>query len=129
MPNPVQGQWSYRSLLNNPDLAVPFDQLRFVQGTLDLAVNGNDITGTIGGPAWSLDITGTFESEDQIYFLLHCVGNIGGEVWKYDYRGFVVPDWSDGVDQRGALVGLIMRVVQHGSAPAGFVASWYGVRQ
>ena len=36
MTSPFVGSWSYRSFQNNPDLAVPFNALRFGAGTLAL---------------------------------------------------------------------------------------------
>jgi hypothetical protein len=34
--NPFVGSWTYRSLLNNPDGSVPFDQLEFGRGTITI---------------------------------------------------------------------------------------------
>lgn len=126
------GNWSYRSLLNNPDLSVEFNDLRFGMGTLQLTEpSSGELGGSIGGPGWSLAVTGTaiVGSPDTVVFQGR--GEIGGETWVYDYRGYVVPSWPNGVDQIDALVGSIIRVVPHsdGRAKAGFVASWYAVRQ
>jgi hypothetical protein len=53
----------------------------------------------------------------------------GAEGWVYDYVGYLVPAWPNGVDQRLALVGSVVRTVAHGANPAGMVASWIAVKQ
>ena len=66
-------------------------------------------------------------------------GVVNGEEWIYDYEGYLVPAWPNGVQQVPAMVGSIVRTVPHsGSAPkgggpppinpAGVVASWYAVK-
>jgi hypothetical protein len=130
MPQKFEGAWSYRSFRNNPDLAVEFNQLRFGAGTLALAAGANgSVTGTIGGPGWSLAITGTATAGDPERIELEGRGVIEKEEWVYAYRGYVVPAWPNGIDQRDAIVGSVIRVVPHGGNPAGFVASFYAVRQ
>jgi len=59
------------------------------------------------------------------------VGEIDGERWVYDYQGYLVPDWPDGVNQVAAIVGSVIRTVAHsgGNAPAGVVCSFYAVKQ
>lgn len=54
-----------------------------------------------------------------------------GEEWVYDYLGYLVPVWPNGVDQRPAIVGSIVRTKPHsmGNAPAGYVAQWIAVKQ
>lgn len=45
------GTWSYRSLINNPDLSADFSALEFGQGTLVLTeLEPGRVGGTIGGP-------------------------------------------------------------------------------
>jgi hypothetical protein len=51
------------------------------------------------------------------------------EGWVYDYVGYLVPAWPNGVDQRPALVGSVVRTVAHGANPAGMVASWIAVKR
>ena len=92
------GSWSYRSLVNDPDLSTPFGELQFGAGALVL-------------------------HEPQ-------PGVIGGEEWVYDYLGYLVPDWPDGVGQVATITGSIIRTVPHssGQAPAGYTATFYAVR-
>jgi len=51
--------------------------------------------------------------------------------FNYDYLAYYTPLWPNGVDQRAALVGTIVRAAPHsdGQAEAGFVASMIAVRQ
>lgn len=131
MSSSFVGTWSYRSLLNNPDLSVSFDDLRFGAGTLELAQsNAGKVGGSLGGPGWSLILDGSFSDGDPTVLRFQGRGTIGSEEWVYDYRGYCLPDWPDGIGQRDAIVGSIIRTVPHsgGDATAGFVASWYAVR-
>lgn len=58
----------------------------------------------------------------------------GGEQWVYDYIGYVVPPWPNGIDQRPAIVGSVIRTIPHSGGqpgtlnPAGVVASFYAAR-
>ncbi len=132
MVNPIVGTWSYRSFVNNPDLSVEFNDLRFGAGTLVLEEpEFGRISGSLGGPGWSLSLQGWSSLGNPFTVRFQGSGDIGGERWVYDYLGFYAPLWPNGVEQRPAIVGTIVRTVPHsqGQAPAGFVASWYAVRQ
>src|SRR5262245_5558813 len=59
--NPFTGTWTYRSLLNDPDVSLDFDKLEFGRGTIEIQeTDPNVLTGTIGGPGWSLALHGGF---------------------------------------------------------------------
>jgi hypothetical protein len=49
--------------------------------------------------------------------------------FDYDYIFYAVPAWPDGVDQRPALVGTVIRAASHGTAQKGMVASTITVRR
>jgi hypothetical protein len=54
----------------------------------------------------------------------------GIEDFVYDYVGYLVPVWPNGVDQRPAIVGSVVRTEPHaGGAEVGVVASWIAVRR
>ena len=56
--NPFVGTWTYRSLLNEPDIATDFDKLEFGRGTIVISASSSTtLGGTIGGPGWSLTFT------------------------------------------------------------------------
>jgi hypothetical protein len=134
--NPFVGSWTYRSLLNNPDGSVPFDQLEFGRGTITITEAPDEILlGTISGPDWSLKLRGSrgYGSPMQVRF--QGKGTVGGADWVYDYFGWLVPAWpnSTGDQDRAAIVGSVVRTIPHpatngGTAPAGATASFYAVR-
>ena len=127
-----QGIWSYRSFVNDPDLGAEFNSLRFGAGTLDMVVSeARQISGTLGGPGWSLTLAGETTDGDPKKVRFQGRGQIDGETWVYDYLGYMVPVWPGGVEQVDAIVGSVIRTEPHsgGQAQAGFVASFYAVRQ
>ncbi len=137
MTNPFVGSWAYRSLLNNPDLSAQFNDLEFGRGTLAIAEGTSGaLTGTIGGPGWQLQLHGGFGFGSPMQVRFEGKGVVGGEEWIYDYIGWLVPVWPASTDelQVPAIVGSVTRTIPHsdgsgGTAPAGVVASFYGVRQ
>jgi hypothetical protein len=135
--NPFAGTWTYRSLLNDPDVNTDFKDLEFGRGTLTLtASSSTTLGGTIGGPGWSLDLHGSigYGSPGQVRF--QGKGIVGGEQWIYDYIGWLVPVWPNSTDtlQTAAIVGSVVRTIPHSGSgpgtvsPAGVVASFYAVR-
>ncbi|MDF3335949.1 hypothetical protein P3H80_00865 [Mycolicibacterium septicum] len=125
------GTWSYRSFVNNPDLDVDFDDLRFGAGTLTLhSPSLGRLAGTLGGTGWQLELKGAASYGNPFACRFQGVGEIGGETWVYDYVGCLTPWWPHGVDQVPAITGSVIRTVAHsnGQAEAGFVASFIAVR-
>lgn len=130
--NPFTGSWSYRSLRNDPDLSKEFNALRFGAGTLELeAPEFGRLAGSLGGEGWRLDLAGGYSYGNPFALRFQGSGQIGGEPWVYDYTGYLVPFWPDGVEQRPAIVGSVIRTLPHsgGQATAGYVASFIAVRQ
>ncbi len=136
--NPFVGTWTYRSLLNDPDINQDFDKLEFGRGNLVMEEAAPELlTGTIGGPGWSLALHGSRAYGSPMQVRFQGKGLVSGEEWVYDYIGWLVPVWpnSDSTLQRPAIVGSVTRTVPHssgsdgGTAPAGVVASFYAVRQ
>ena len=133
--NPFVGHWTYRSLLNDPDVNTDFNSLEFGRGTIEIAEAPMQLlAGTIGGPGWSLALKGSRAYGSPMQVRFQGVGVVGGEKWIYDYWGSLVPAWPNGVDQRPAIVGSVIRTIPHSGgspgtvAPAGVVASFYAVR-
>jgi hypothetical protein len=136
--NPFVATWSYRSLLNDPDLNRKFDALEFGRGTLTIAQDAaGALTGTIGGSDWQLTLYGGFGFGSGEAARFRGTGLINGETWIYDYWAVCVPIWQNSTAalQRPTLVGSVTRVVPHSGgtpgsiAPAGVVASFYAPRQ
>ena len=133
--NPFVGSWTYRSLINNPDVGTDFDQLEFGRGTIVISEAPEAmLQGTIGGPGWSLALKGARHYGNPMHARFQGVGVVGGEQWIYDYEGYLVSSWPNGVDQTPAMVGSVIRTIPHSGgapgtvAPAGVVASFYAVR-
>jgi hypothetical protein len=137
MTNPFVGAWTYRSLLNDPDLSVDFDKLEFGRGTLTIEEDAPAVlTGAIGGEGWALALHGSFGFGSPMQVRFQGKGLVDGELWVYDYIAWLVPAWpnSDSTLERTAMAGSVVRTVPHSSgsggvAPAGVVASFYAVRQ
>jgi hypothetical protein len=132
--SPLIGNWTYRSFLNNPDGSVPFNDLEFGEGTITVVPSEMDeFTGTIGGPGWRLTLYGSASYGNPFTVRFQGKGVVSGEEWIYDYIGYLVPVWPNGVDQVPALVGSVIRTIPHssngGTAPAGVVASFIAVKQ
>lgn len=134
--NPFVGNWTYRSLLNDPDVNTDFNDLEFGRGTIVIEEADPEVlTGTIGGPGWSLDLHGSRAYGSPMQVAFQGKGLVGGEEWIYAYIGWLVPVWanSDSTLQTAAIVGSVTRVIPHsssggGTSPAGVVASFYAVR-
>lgn len=133
--NPFVGSWTYRSFLNDPDVDKSFNDLEFGRGTIIIEQAPTQaLKGTIGGPGWSLVLKGARAYGNPMYARFQGVGVVNGEKWIYDYEGYLVPDWPNGVDQVAAIVGSVIRTIPHSGSqsntvnPAGVVCSFYAVR-
>ncbi|MEM7048504.1 MAG: hypothetical protein AAF604_02545 [Acidobacteriota bacterium] len=132
--NVFVGSWSYRSWLNDPDLATEPNALLFGSGTIEIVEASMEILrGTIGGQGWSLTLHGSRSYGNPMTVRFRGKGVVSGAEWIYAYVGYLVPEWPDGEQQKTAMVGSIVRVIPHpsngGTAPAGVVASWYAVKR
>lgn len=133
--NVFVGKWSYRSWLNEVDPKIPPDKLLFGQGTIEIVEAPMEIlAGSIGGPGWRLELHGSRSYGNPMTVRFRGKGMVSGAEWIYAYVGYLVPEWPDGVKQKTAMVGSIVRVIPHpsgngGVAPAGLVASWYAVKE
>lgn len=135
------GSWAYRSFLNDPNLANDLTYKgntycpEFGQGTLTIVTNPDGtLTGTIGGPGWSLDLKGSVTLGNPATLWFRGSGKVSGAPWIYDYLCYIVPAIPEGVNQVPALVGSVTRAIPHpngsgGTSPAGVVASFFAVYQ
>ena len=133
--DPFVGSWTYGSFLNDPDVNKAFNDLEFGRGTILIEEAPTPtLKGTIGGPGWSLALKGARAYGNPMYVRFQGVGIVSGEKWIYDYEGYLVPDWPNGVDQVPAIVGSVIRTIPHSGSqpntvhPAGVVGSFYAVR-
>jgi hypothetical protein len=135
----LAGKWTYRSFRNistsvsgDPKKALelifaeavftfePLSSTSF-KGSIDWADGGLDLRGTLhagsGDVPASVDIVGLGRP------------NTKTAGWEYDYSAQLAHQWPKGVAQIPALVGSVIRAKPHGSAPAGYVASFIAVKQ
>ena len=130
------GSWTYRSLLNDTNWMADFDSLEFASAIMDLKTFGKDsISGILywaTDPKQGLNITGNYYYNDTVTcYSLVGIGDssLGTAGWQYDYQGYIVPQWSFGINQADVIVGSVARAKAHGGSPAGLVASTYMVRR
>lgn len=138
--NPFAGNWTYRSFHNNStfrledckacaDLrALIFAEARLV---IDAVAWGEFGGRLVLGPGAEMALTGASSYGNP--FAVHFQGrgvSEGIEDFVYDYVGYLVPTWPNGVDQTSAIVGSVVRTEPHsGGAQPGYVASWVAVRR
>jgi len=141
------GKWTYRSLLNNTNVNTDFDSLAFAAATINLSAFGTDsVKGQI---LWAMDSAGTifnglnlsgkcFYNDTTLCYFIEGIGDstLGTAGWQYNYQGYLVPRWPDGIDQAIVLTGSVVRVKKHSCdpsgnncSPAGVVATTYMVKQ
>jgi hypothetical protein len=134
---PLAGTWTYRSFINDPDPSLPFNDLEFAVANLhfDDAPFGQ-VSGRLSFGTDYLLLKGTVTYGNPFTARFQGVGATPGTIengqpWVYDYLGFVAPAWPNGINQRPAIVGTVVRTVTHsqGQAKAGLVASWIAVHQ
>lgn len=135
----VTGYYTYRSLLNTQEPVDDLNDIRFAEGELFLyAAPDGAITGTLAFPADPfattkefMDVTGRVTHWSPLTVDLNGVGRpeTGTESFDYEYQASLAPAYPDATRQRPALVGTVLRAKPHGSAPAGFTASFIAVER
>ena len=130
----LAGTWSYRSFINNPDpVNTPDQALNLIFGEGELVITransaeGFRATLSFGGDA-VMDLVGEVSEAHGTQPLTATAkgrGRPGGPIanFAYDYIFYSVPAWPDGINQRPALVGSVVRVADHGGAKKGATAS------
>jgi hypothetical protein len=131
--DPFVGSWTYRSFQNLPDPDLTFNDLFFGQGTLIIAgFDPGSFSGRLvfrSGAEMRLTGASSFGNPFSVRFQGRGVSE-GIEDFVYDYVGYLVPAWPNGVNQVPALVGSIVRTEPHGGgAEPGEVASWVAVKR
>lgn len=137
IPQVLLGTWTYRSFLSDPNINADFDSLEFGRGNIEIQDGPAQLLrGRIYGNGWELQLKGAIAYGNPFNLSFQGDGIVGGAQWRYNYQGYLVPQWVDGVNQRPALVGSIVRVIPHptgpngmSTAPAGVVAQWIAVKQ
>ena len=131
----VSGSWTYRSFINDPTPVGDDPQkalaLIFGEGKLDITrTDGRNFTATLDfGGGYAMDLFGTIypgAGTNPEALLITGTGREGTPTakWVYQYQGYVVPQWAEGVNQRPAIVGTVVRTIPHDGGQAGVVASF-----
>jgi hypothetical protein len=136
-PNPLLGSWTYRSFLNDPDPNTPFGNLEFAVAALQFeGADFGQVAGRLSFGDDYLALKGTITFGNPFTARFQGVGATPGTIeqgkpWIYDYLGYIAPAWPNGIDQRPAILGTVVRTVTHsqGQAKAGLVASFIAVRE
>lgn len=141
--HPLIGKWTYRSFRSNyePVGDDPDKLLALLFGEGELVIEKVDkelLTGSLSfGSDYLMKLDGTLSaggSDIDPSFTCWITGKgVNGtlaEGWIYDYIGYLIPSWSNGVNQRPAIVGSVIRTVAHsgGAAQAGYVACFIAVK-
>ena len=149
----LQGTWVYRSWNNDTNLAATSDSLVFGQGYIRIdESNPAAFKGLIYGPknsadpnptdtpfSWQLALKGSTNYGNPVTVRFQGNGTVGGDQWIYNYVGYMIPPWQNGINEKPSMVGSIVRVIPPPSGqvdsngqpvinPAGVVASWYEVK-
>jgi hypothetical protein len=134
----LAGKWTYRSFHNRPapvgdDPQAALD-LIFAEAVFTFEVSGTSLKGAIDWQGGGLDLKGQIQPASGSAPLSVAIVGTGRPKsstagWEYDYRGSLAYTWPNGVDQIPALVGTVIRAKPHGTAPAGYVASFIAVKQ
>jgi hypothetical protein len=131
----IQGDWIYRSYVNtlkevgdDPQAAL---SLIFGEGQMTLTVKReNLLIGVLDfGQGAAMDLYGEIVDGSGVQpdiLIITGTGRTGTSTdkWVYQYKGYVVPPWAEGVDQVPAIVGTVIRTIPHGTGAAGVVASF-----
>ena len=138
----LSGTYTYRSYLDLPGPVQSFDDLKFAQLTLRLGVQPDGtVAGTLifptpaGTEPPTMDMSGRVSAGSPMHVRLTGKGHQGTSTadFHYEYDGFVLPQWENGVDQRLVIGGTVLRAKDHGSgaslARAGVTASFLAVRR
>jgi hypothetical protein len=128
------GTWTYRSFIDNPDISTEFNDLEFGRGALviDDFRPGSFSGRLVFGDTYQFKLSGASSFGNPFTVRFQGVGDtLDSQGQVYDYTGYLVPIWPNGIDQRSVIVGSVIRTVAHdgGRAPAGVVAAWTAVRR
>jgi hypothetical protein len=138
----LNGLWTYRSFNNVIDM-VGDDKdkalaLIFGEGNLTIQVQKNNpllfnAVLDFGGGA-AMDLYGEIVAGSGVNPATLIITGAGREgtstaKWVYQYKGYVVPQWAEGVQQVTAIIGTVIRTLPHAGGngsvrPPGVVASF-----
>lgn len=131
----LKGIWTYRSF-NNITAEVGDDPkkalaLIFGEGVLTIKPMSETLFHAVldfgGGAAMDLYgeiVPGVGVCPETLIITGTGRENTSTAKWVYQYKGYVVPQWAEGVKQVPGIVGTVIRTIPHGTGKAGVVASF-----
>lgn len=137
VPDDLDGAWHYRSFFDEPKHVRDLNSLLF--GEADFVLQESP-PGVLRGSADfgggnTMALQGLVTRGSWLTVRFRGVGTgPNNKDWNYEYVAVLVPRWSNGLDQRAALVGSVVRAAPHsngadgGTAPAGRVASFIAIK-
>jgi hypothetical protein len=139
--NPFAGKWTYRSYHNRPEVIVDDDKdaaLKLIFGEGVMTFEDAELGVLKGvfdmGGGFFLDLQGSVKQESNVSPVVISITGKGRagtptDGWQYDYVGYLAWTWPNGINQIPSVVGTVIRTKPHGSAPAGYVASFIANKQ
>lgn len=129
----LKGTWMYRSFHNNPSPVADPDKLLFGKGKMvfeNKEVKHGEVNGYFDfGNDYRLNFKGWVTDGNPAAIRFKGVGipDTATEGWIYDYMAYISNPWPNGIDQRSAMTGSVIRTASHsnGNSPAGYTASFY----
>lgn len=133
LPN-ISGHFVYRSLHNNTFIGEDFLKLKFGEGlmTINQEPSGNFAGDFDMGGDYKMSLEGIISSVgNKTHFRMTGKGipNTATEGWVYAYDGFLVSEWPNGINQLQTIIGSVIRTIEHGTAKAGYTATFYMVNR
>lgn len=133
MADPISGSWHYRSFRNIKVPVMKLEDILFGEGEFVLSLDAAHAT--LGGTAdfgggFTMAFSGNVGFGSPMQIRLRGIGTGATNTdWVYDYLGYLVPRWPNGVEEVPAIVGSVIRAMPHsaGSAKAGYVGSFIAV--
>src|SRR5262249_29292118 len=117
------GNWTYRSFYNKPEYDAKADDLLLAIADLtlktqDVGGDCSEISGRLtmhNGFSVYLNVSGTAERCEPPTIQFRATGAEGTPTdgWIYDYIGYLTPWWPEGIGQRPAIVGTVIRTAAH----------------
>lgn len=134
----ILGEWVYRSVHNDTDIEKSFEELEYGRGILTVEDVSDDckFKGRLVlrfDANYILNLSGEILHHDNKMNGIRMKGKgikgLPTEEWEYDYRGFVIPDWPNGVNQAFVITGSVDRAKDHDTAKAGYVGTFFMVHK
>lgn len=132
--NPLLGTWIYRSFLDDPDLNKEFNAIGLGKAKIivEEADGGVFFGRFVYSESYQLRLTGSSSYGNPFTVRFQGVGiTTNAQNHVYDFVGYLAPIWPNGIDQRPAIIGSMVRTVGFGSGATttGTVVSWTGVKE